>query len=88
MPEYIEREALIETFRKIEKDKTDCFNPFANLLIDFIKLVPLTEDVVEVVRCKDCGSYNKHYSECTLNGAHLGENGFCSQGKRKEVNNA
>lgn len=40
-------------------------------------------DVVEVVRCKDCGSYNKRYGECTLNGSHLGENGFCSSRKRK-----
>ena len=48
MPEYIEREALIEVFRRIEKDKTDCFSPFANTLIDFIKLVPPTADVVKV----------------------------------------
>lgn len=82
--EYIEREALIETFRKIEKDKTDCFNPFANLLIDFIKLVPLTKDVVEVVRCKDCGNYNKRYGECNLNGSHFGENGFCSCGAKMD----
>ena len=45
-------------------------------------------DVVAVVRCKDCGSYNKHYSECTLNGSRFGENGFCSCGKRKEDCNA
>lgn len=40
-------------------------------------------DVVEVVRCKDCGSFNKHYKECTLHGSHFGENGFCCEGKRK-----
>lgn len=40
-------------------------------------------DVVEVVRCKDCGNYNKRYGECNLNGSHFGENGFCSCGKRK-----
>lgn len=49
-----------------------------------------TADVVEVVRCKDCGSYNKHYGECTLNGSHFGENGYCCRGTRtpqKEVSN-
>lgn len=38
--------------------------------------------VVEVVRCKDCGSYSKHYGECTLNGSHYGENGYCCRGTR------
>lgn len=42
-------------------------------------------DAVEVVRCKDCGNYNKRYGECNLNGSRFGENGFCSCGKRKEV---
>lgn len=42
-----------------------------------------TADVVEVVRCKDCRSFNKHYKECTLHGSHFGENGFCCKGKRK-----
>lgn len=41
-------------------------------------------DAVEVVRCKECRSYNKHYGECTRYGAHLGENGFCSSGIKKE----
>ena len=34
------------------------------------------EDVEKVVRCKECGSYNKRYGECTRYGAHLGENGY------------
>ena len=42
-------------------------------------------DFVEVVRCKDCGSYNKHYGECTLNGSHYGEEGYCSRGKRRDT---
>ncbi len=41
-------------------------------------------DVQEVVYCKDCKSYNKHYGECTLFGAHLGENGFCSEGAKMD----
>lgn len=39
-------------------------------------------DAVEVVRCKNCGNYNKHYGECNLNGSHFGENGFCSCGAK------
>lgn len=88
--EYIEREALIEVFRRIEKDKTDCFSPFANTLIDFIKLVPPTADVVEVVRCKDCKHFlndtdyckehNKGY--CEWDNAIKNKSHFCSLGKR------
>ena len=41
-------------------------------------------DYVEVVRCKDCGSYNKHYGECTLNGSHFGEDGYCCKGTQTQ----
>lgn len=40
------------------------------------------DDVVKVIRCKDCGSYNKYYGECVLNGSHFGENGYCCRGTR------
>lgn len=94
MPEYIEREALIaELEEELAFDTpmyTDKENKFINrglmIAIKDVNSIPIA-DVVEVVRCKDCGSYNKHYGECTRNGSHLGEDGFCSRGKRKEVNN-
>lgn len=46
--EYIEREVLIEIFKRIKNDKTDNFSLFADSLIDFIKTVPFNADVQEV----------------------------------------
>lgn len=60
------------TGRKAENVETNC--PFKNF--------KNKSEFVEVVRCKDCGSYNKHYGECTLNGSHFGENGYCCRGTR------
>lgn len=48
MSEYIEREALIEIFKRIKNDKTDNFNLFADSLINFINTVPFNADVQEV----------------------------------------
>ena len=42
------------------------------------------EDVVEVVRCKDC-EYN---NECSVQDfGEMHQNDFCSHGKRKELDN-
>lgn len=81
MPEYIEREELIEFVEKY----TPHFDgeTTMNAVVTAIKGAPAA-DVTEVVRCKECRSYNKRYGECTRYGAHLGENGFCSSGIRKE----
>ena len=78
MVEYIEREALLEKAKELASGSFS-----TPLIISAIEKTP-TADVVEVVRCKECRSYNKRYGECTRYGAHLGENGFCSSGKRKE----
>ena len=93
MPEYIEREALLDKVIKENRFvfRTDdllnnkiiyetVYNDFAKVLYS----IP-TADVVEVVRCKYCINYNKRHSLCTLSSIHLNENGFCSYGKRKEV---
>lgn len=92
MPEYIEREALLEKVIKENRFvfRTDdllnnkiiyetVYNDFAEVLYS----IP-TADVVEVVRCKYCINYNKNYSKCTLNGIHLDENGFCSYGTKMD----
>ena len=50
--------------------------------LNYLKKI-VESDVVEVVRCKECGSYNKNYGECTLNGSHFGENGYCCKGTQK-----
>ena len=80
--EYIEREALIKRIRLLPR-----FAPYNTVRYSSVQNVIFdapTADVVEVVRCKECRSYNKRYGECTRYGAHLGENGFCSSGIRKE----
>ena len=78
MVEYIERDALLEKANELAGGSFS-----TPLIISAIEDAPKV-DVVEVVRCKDCRSYNKCYGECTRYGAHLGENGFCSSGERKE----
>ena len=51
----------------------------------FKKLPPV--DAVEVVRCKDCKFYHRMTAEtgiCELACRHLGNDGFCSEGERKD----
>ena len=46
-----------------------------------------TVDAVEVVRCKDCKFYYRMTAEtgiCQLGCPHLGNDGFCSEGERKD----
>ena len=46
-----------------------------------------TVDAVEVVRCKDCIKTESHGADhevfCTLIGAYMGNNDYCSYGERK-----
>ena len=46
--------------------------------------VDSTADVVEVVRCKNCGNYCKNTGECNKYGHHPGEDGYCSGAIPKE----
>lgn len=48
-----------------------------------------TENAVPVVRCKDCKFYYRMTAEtgiCQLGCPHLGNDGFCSEGERKDGN--
>ena len=40
--------------------------------------------VGELVRCNDCGSYNKHDKRCTFWNHGQRPGGWCNEGKRKE----
>lgn len=88
MPEYIEREALLEdigetvvfTVRNTVKLPTSEMKG-ANKIIDRIWSAP-TADVVEVVRCKDCENCNKN-SFCSIIDKYVTANGYCSNGERK-----
>lgn len=43
-----------------------------------------TADVVEVVRCKDCESYDDCAMWCDYNDIRINDHGFCSNGERRE----
>ena len=43
-----------------------------------------TEDVVKVVRCKDCTEWDKNECECS-HWYGFRENDFCSYGERKDT---
>ena len=75
-------------------------NDMREILIDLIKqgarghtLMPteciadhlIENDVVPVVRCKDCTEWNKDECECS-HWYGFRENDFCSYGERKEEN--
>lgn len=50
---------------------------------DVIKEFLLSAETINVVRCRDCEIY-----EICNYARGLGANGFCNQGKRREVNDA
>lgn len=90
MPEYIEREALLEKAKELASGSFS-----TPLIISAIEKTP-TADVVEVVRCKDCEHKKEipdcqkelYSSSCVACSYHSGlimdGNDFCSYGKRKE----
>lgn len=55
-----------------------------NSAIEIIKNAP-TVDVVEVVRCKDCKCYKKHF--CNEFGDYVTDYEFCSRGEKREGGN-
>jgi hypothetical protein len=83
MKEYIEREALLENLSK--------FAPEHNTpLIQLLVTRQPTADVVEVVRCKDCGRGGKIYGKailCTEHKRITRPTDFCSYGVRKDTSN-
>ena len=79
MSEYIEREALMRNLKQFAPEQ------LTPLIKSLIQKQP-AEDVVEVVRCKDCKHlmFSDCYGECKRN--HLGivrPDDFCSFGERK-----
>ena len=97
MPEYIEREAVIDEIESITWYHINCQKNLvegaaceadalykATDIYNVIKSAP-TADVVEVVRCKDCAIPHNRFTGCPkLNGLIPPENHFCSFGERKE----
>ena len=95
MPEYIEREKAIAEIKNYALEAYDIdlddSKQFAGNstgekhceglyeATEILEEVPTT-DVVEVVRCGQCGNYCKNTGECNLYGRHPNENDFCSSG--------
>ena len=85
MPEYIEREALINTLNK----ENIPYDADINYLIMNTPAVY----VVKVVRCKDCDYYREESGKCmnphcgkSFYGTLVKENHFCSYGERNGNN--
>lgn len=75
MPEYIEREAFIETVKDIPM--------WGSVAAKMVENIPVA-DVVEVVRCKDCVSFCKGKCDNLLGLPNPYPDSFCSFGERKE----
>ena len=82
MPEYIEREALINWAKE--------FYPNDKHFVSGIMNAP-TADVVEVIRCKNCKKYelmksgNTHF--CNEFGGRVTEEDFCSRAQKMDGGN-
>ena len=82
MPEYIEREALMRNLKHFAPEQ------LTPLIKSLIQKQP-AEDVVEVVRCKDCKNYDNQFSVdncgwCDEFNCGTSDERFCSYGERKE----
>lgn len=95
-PRYIEaqeaEERIVALWRKEKGAYADTFNT----AIDACQTIILdmfdnsSQDVVPVVRCKDCKWYKRKYpwnaasTECSYHGAPMDDNDYCSWGERRE----
>ena len=91
MSDYIKREdaivsltELLRTIKDIEGDMGSAVNGAREV----IKAIP-SADVVEVVRCKECKSYNTEayqdgYGYCDGHCSVVQDDDFCSYGERRE----
>lgn len=96
MARYIDADAIMPKMVKDKKfifrkeDFDECgelvFRTCYAELEDFIRTIP-TADVVEVVRCKDCGmsreTEDERYLFCMQFADTVGFQAFCSYGERK-----
>lgn len=78
MPRYIDADALIKRLYGMPV--------YSLTVLDVMHLVDdsPTEDVVEVVLCKDCKHYIKHDKRCGILNHGMKEVDFCSYGERRE----
>lgn len=91
MAKYIDREAFIEWLTHIPlKDLSDGLGLCRVIMEDdfkkAIKKMPrgIIDDIVRVVRCKDCKYHNKPLCPMRLSFNWTEDDDFCSYGARKE----
>lgn len=75
------RDRLIELIREAHTKWCNSTHDFEHTCADHL----IENDVVLVVRCKDCTEWNKDECECS-HWYGFRENDFCSYGERKEEN--
>ena len=85
MPRYIDADALYrETEKKIAASHEHRMAVVDDEFLDLINDA-FTEDVVEVVRCKDCAVPHNEWTGCpNLNGLIPPPDFYCARGERKE----
>lgn len=100
--EYIEKKKVIDALEKVAgffpykvPGNADTYLPYNEAWNDAIGRAEMEmeslekDDVVPVVRCKDCKFYTSMRPDiktgiCDLNMHHMGDDGFCSCGERRE----
>ena len=91
--EYIRKQDALDAFSRIKNTLKNPETAHYDTLM-FYEIEDVLEDVepadvVPVVRCKDCKFYTSMRPDiktgiCDLNVHHMGDDGFCSCGERRE----
>lgn len=93
--EYIRKQDMLNVIEKLDiipsVDGMGIPTSAEDFRVQFLGTVLKVEpaDVVQVVRCKNCKFYTSMRPDiktgiCDLNVHHMGDDGFCSCGERKE----
>lgn len=84
MSKYIDREALVAEFKRLELGENSFIERvFADGVYAIIEQFPAA-DVAPVVRCKDCKYRDGTPGQPNILCAQMHEDDFCSYGERKE----
>lgn len=89
MPEYIEREALLDDIDAAMQN-TGMGVIVGQTLKRYVKRQPAS-DVSEVIRCKNCKNYefmkSNNYHFCNEFGGYVTEKDFCSRAQKMDGGN-
>lgn len=87
MNDLISRQAAIDAVGNAFDRETILYSFVRKIAISALRNMPSAQP--EIVRCKDCKYYtsmipNKNTGICSLASRHLGDDGFCSEGEKKD----